>query len=139
MNFLQIIQATTWFLASNFSAGLQQVSHIITYPLFRCPAFFCKSPFYLVCIFITRIIDIKQKLLVIFGFSDVTGMASSSVSQEDFDNDFELTSRRSRIRTARARVGPPRTGDTASITFQSQLLLLYSTFLYCFIIFLLKL
>nr|XP_050857470.1 PRKC apoptosis WT1 regulator protein-like isoform X2 [Vespula vulgaris] len=51
-------------------------------------------------------------------FFDVTGMASSSVSQEDFDNDFELTSRRSRIRTARARVGPPRTGDTASITFQ---------------------
>ncbi|XP_043495928.1 PRKC apoptosis WT1 regulator protein-like isoform X4 [Polistes fuscatus] len=45
-------------------------------------------------------------------------MASSSVSQEDFDNDFELTSRRSRIRTARARVGPPRTGDTATITFQ---------------------
>ncbi|XP_014598163.1 PREDICTED: PRKC apoptosis WT1 regulator protein-like isoform X5 [Polistes canadensis] len=51
-------------------------------------------------------------------FFDVTGMASSSVSQEDFDNDFELTSRRSRIRTARARVGPPRTGDTATITFQ---------------------
>ncbi|XP_029675257.1 PRKC apoptosis WT1 regulator protein-like isoform X3 [Formica exsecta] len=45
-------------------------------------------------------------------------MASSSVSQEDFDNDFELTSRRSRIRTARARVGPPRTGDVSSISFQ---------------------
>ncbi|XP_014483906.1 PREDICTED: PRKC apoptosis WT1 regulator protein-like isoform X3 [Dinoponera quadriceps] len=51
-------------------------------------------------------------------FFDVTGMASSSVSQEDFDNDFELTSRRSRIRTARARVGPPRTGDVSSISFQ---------------------
>ncbi|XP_032670500.1 PRKC apoptosis WT1 regulator protein-like isoform X5 [Odontomachus brunneus] len=51
-------------------------------------------------------------------FFDVTGMASSSVSQEDFDNDFELTSRRSRIRTARARVGPPRTGDASSISFQ---------------------
>ncbi|XP_026667293.1 PRKC apoptosis WT1 regulator protein-like isoform X5 [Ceratina calcarata] len=45
-------------------------------------------------------------------------MASSSVSQEDFDNDFELTSRRSRIRTARARVNPPRTGDSAAINFQ---------------------
>ncbi|CAL7949517.1 unnamed protein product [Xylocopa violacea] len=45
-------------------------------------------------------------------------MASSSVSQEDFDNDFELTSRRSRIRTARARVAPPRTGDSSSINFQ---------------------
>lgn len=45
-------------------------------------------------------------------------MASSSVSQEDFDNDFELTSRRSRIRTARARVGPTRTGDVSSISFQ---------------------
>ncbi|XP_025156570.1 PRKC apoptosis WT1 regulator protein isoform X6 [Harpegnathos saltator] len=51
-------------------------------------------------------------------FFDVTGMASSSVSQEDFENDFELTSRRSRIRTARARVGPPRTGDASSISFQ---------------------
>ncbi|KAG7202970.1 hypothetical protein KM043_010107 [Ampulex compressa] len=51
-------------------------------------------------------------------FFDVTGMASSSVSQEDFDNDFEFTSRRSRIRTARTRVGPPRTGDASSITFQ---------------------
>ncbi|RLU15252.1 hypothetical protein DMN91_012246 [Ooceraea biroi] len=50
--------------------------------------------------------------------NDVVGMASSSVSQEDFDNDFELTSRRSRIRTARARVGPPRTGDASSISFQ---------------------
>ncbi|XP_078036180.1 uncharacterized protein LOC144469601 isoform X2 [Augochlora pura] len=50
--------------------------------------------------------------------SDITGMASSSVSQEDFDNDYELTSRRSRIRTARARVGPPRAGDTSSINFQ---------------------
>ncbi|XP_076374766.1 uncharacterized protein LOC117220637 isoform X5 [Megalopta genalis] len=51
-------------------------------------------------------------------FFDITGMASSSVSQEDFDNDYELTSRRSRIRTARARVGPPRAGDTSSINFQ---------------------
>ncbi|XP_072759781.1 uncharacterized protein [Anoplolepis gracilipes] len=51
-------------------------------------------------------------------FFDIAGMASSSVSQEDFDNDFELTSRRSRIRTARARVGPPRTGDMSSISFQ---------------------
>ncbi|KAL0120544.1 hypothetical protein PUN28_008333 [Cardiocondyla obscurior] len=50
--------------------------------------------------------------------SDITGMASSSVSQEDFDNDFELTSRRSRIRTARARVGPARTVDASSISFQ---------------------
>ena len=30
-------------------------------------------------------------------------MASSSVSQDDIDNDFEKNSRRSRIRTARAR------------------------------------
>ncbi|CAK9822555.1 PRKC apoptosis WT1 regulator protein [Anthophora retusa] len=45
-------------------------------------------------------------------------MASSSVSQEDFDNDFELTSRRSRIRTARARVVPPRAGDSSSINYQ---------------------
>ena len=38
-------------------------------------------------------------------------MASSSVSQEDLENDFELTSRRSRIRTARARtVNPSRMG-----------------------------
>ncbi|KAL0120539.1 hypothetical protein PUN28_008333 [Cardiocondyla obscurior] len=51
-------------------------------------------------------------------FFDITGMASSSVSQEDFDNDFELTSRRSRIRTARARVGPARTVDASSISFQ---------------------
>ncbi|XP_060826988.1 PRKC apoptosis WT1 regulator protein-like isoform X4 [Bombus pascuorum] len=51
-------------------------------------------------------------------FFDITGMASSSVSQEDFDNDFELTSRRSRIRTARARVVPPRAGDSSSINFQ---------------------
>ncbi|XP_025988365.1 PRKC apoptosis WT1 regulator protein isoform X3 [Solenopsis invicta] len=51
-------------------------------------------------------------------FFDITGMASSSVSQEDFENDFELTSRRSRIRTARARVGPARTGDVSSISFQ---------------------
>ena len=35
-------------------------------------------------------------------------MASSSVSQEDLENDFELSSRRTRIRTARARtVNPP--------------------------------
>ncbi|XP_074099719.1 uncharacterized protein LOC141527887 isoform X3 [Cotesia typhae] len=40
-------------------------------------------------------------------FFDITGMASSSVSQEDFDNDYELTSRRPRIRTARARAIPP--------------------------------
>ncbi|XP_015584924.1 PRKC apoptosis WT1 regulator protein isoform X6 [Cephus cinctus] len=51
-------------------------------------------------------------------FFDIAGMASSSVSQEDFDNDFELTSRRSRIRTARARVVPPRAGDVSSINFQ---------------------
>ncbi|XP_076284406.1 uncharacterized protein LOC143210948 isoform X6 [Lasioglossum baleicum] len=51
-------------------------------------------------------------------FFDITGMASSSVSQEDFDNDYELSSRRSRIRTARARIGPPRAGDTSSINFQ---------------------
>ena len=30
-------------------------------------------------------------------------MASSSVSQDDIDNDFEKNNRRSRIRTARAR------------------------------------
>ncbi|MPC49516.1 hypothetical protein E2C01_043319 [Portunus trituberculatus] len=35
-------------------------------------------------------------------------MASSSVSQEDVDLDFETSSRRSRIRTARARnINPP--------------------------------
>ncbi|XP_015440183.1 PREDICTED: PRKC apoptosis WT1 regulator protein-like isoform X1 [Dufourea novaeangliae] len=51
-------------------------------------------------------------------FFDITGMASSSVSQEDFDIDFQLTSRRSRIRTARARIGPPRITDTSSINFQ---------------------
>ncbi|XP_076665837.1 uncharacterized protein LOC143367657 isoform X2 [Andrena cerasifolii] len=51
-------------------------------------------------------------------FFDIPSMASSSVSQEDFDNDFELTSRRSRIRNARARVGLPRTGDASSINFQ---------------------
>ncbi|KAF7993838.1 hypothetical protein HCN44_011107 [Aphidius gifuensis] len=52
-------------------------------------------------------------------FYDITGMASSSVSQEDFDNDFELNSRRSRIRTARARIIPPRTGDNiTAINFQ---------------------
>ncbi|XP_034946518.1 PRKC apoptosis WT1 regulator protein-like isoform X2 [Chelonus insularis] len=45
-------------------------------------------------------------------------MASSSVSQEDFDNDYELTSRRPRIRTARARVAPPRSGDIGTINFQ---------------------
>ncbi|XP_076638122.1 uncharacterized protein LOC143350139 isoform X3 [Colletes latitarsis] len=53
-------------------------------------------------------------------FFDITGMASSSVSQEDFDNDFELSSRRSRIRMARARIGPPRTGDGSSIGFQKE-------------------
>ena len=62
--------------------------------------------------------QIRFNQVVLF-FSDITGMASSSVSQEDFDNDFELTSRRSRIRTARARVVPPRTGDSSSINFQS--------------------
>ncbi|XP_063244452.1 PRKC apoptosis WT1 regulator protein-like isoform X2 [Bacillus rossius redtenbacheri] len=36
-------------------------------------------------------------------------MASSSVSQEDLENDFELNSRRSRIRTARARTVNPQT------------------------------
>ncbi|XP_034233864.1 PRKC apoptosis WT1 regulator protein-like isoform X2 [Thrips palmi] len=36
-------------------------------------------------------------------------MASSSVSQEDVENDFELSSRRSRIRTARARTVNPTT------------------------------
>ncbi|XP_050589827.1 PRKC apoptosis WT1 regulator protein-like isoform X2 [Bombus affinis] len=56
--------------------------------------------------------------IVLVQHSDITGMASSSVSQEDFDNDFELTSRRSRIRTARARVVPPRAGDSSSINFQ---------------------
>lgn len=54
-------------------------------------------------------------------------MASSSVSQEDFDNDFELTSRRSRIRTARARVVPPRAGDSSSINFQS------NVYVHCFV------
>ncbi|XP_015117312.1 PRKC apoptosis WT1 regulator protein isoform X3 [Diachasma alloeum] len=51
-------------------------------------------------------------------FFDITGMASSSVSQEDFDNDFEFTTRRSRIRTARTRVGPQRAGDITTINFQ---------------------
>ena len=47
-------------------------------------------------------------------------MASSSVSQDDIDNDFEKNSRRSRIRTARARAhlrlesGGDRTGCAAS-------------------------
>ncbi|XP_012272347.1 PRKC apoptosis WT1 regulator protein isoform X2 [Orussus abietinus] len=50
--------------------------------------------------------------------SDVAGMASSSVSQEDFENDFELCFRRSKVRTARARVGPLRTGESSSIAFQ---------------------
>ncbi|XP_012272349.1 PRKC apoptosis WT1 regulator protein isoform X4 [Orussus abietinus] len=49
---------------------------------------------------------------------DVAGMASSSVSQEDFENDFELCFRRSKVRTARARVGPLRTGESSSIAFQ---------------------
>lgn len=47
-------------------------------------------------------------------------MASSSVSQEDFENDYELTSRRSKIRTARARINPSRSGDPSSITLQSK-------------------
>ncbi|XP_012267744.2 PRKC apoptosis WT1 regulator protein-like isoform X2 [Athalia rosae] len=51
-------------------------------------------------------------------FFDIAGMASSSVSQEDFENDFELTSRRSRIRTARARIVPPRTGDATLSNYQ---------------------
>ncbi|XP_063983258.1 PRKC apoptosis WT1 regulator protein-like isoform X3 [Diachasmimorpha longicaudata] len=51
-------------------------------------------------------------------FFDITGMASSSVSQEDFDNDFEFTTRRSRIRTVRTRVGPQRAGDITTINFQ---------------------
>ncbi|XP_011310346.1 PRKC apoptosis WT1 regulator protein isoform X3 [Fopius arisanus] len=51
-------------------------------------------------------------------FFDITGMASSSVSQEDFDNDFEFTTRRARIRTARTRVGPQRAGDITTINFQ---------------------
>lgn len=42
-------------------------------------------------------------------------MASSSVSQDDVEVDFEIVSRRSRIRTARARninpPPPPRTGE----------------------------
>ena len=47
-------------------------------------------------------------------------MASSSVSQDDIDNDFEKNSRRSRIRTARARAhlnresGGDRVGPTCS-------------------------
>ncbi|XP_011632624.1 PRKC apoptosis WT1 regulator protein-like isoform X4 [Pogonomyrmex barbatus] len=49
-------------------------------------------------------------------FFDITGMASSSVSQEDFENDFEYT-RRTKIRS-RPRVGPARTGDVSSISFQ---------------------
>lgn len=50
-------------------------------------------------------------------------MASSSVSQEDLENDFELTSRRSRIRTARARtVNPQRLGECDE----------FITFFFCF-------
>ena len=37
-------------------------------------------------------------------------MASSSVSQDDIDNDFEKNNRRSRIRTARARQINPSSG-----------------------------
>lgn len=80
--------------------------------LFKFFFFFC-TIFYL-----PRFYQIKFNFIISF-HSDITGMASSSVSQEDFDNDFELTSRRSRIRTARARVVPPRTGDSSSINFQS--------------------
>lgn len=42
-----------------------------------------------------------------FPFIYIVTMASSSVSQEDVENDFELSSRRSRIRTARARTVNP--------------------------------
>lgn len=51
-------------------------------------------------------------------------MASSSVSQEDLENDFHLSSRRSRIRTARARtVIPTRMGKYSSIVFYFFLLI----------------
>ena len=78
------------FLASKSCAGPPQISHTITHPFVQMSRY----------------------------FFDIPSMASSSVSQEDFDNDFELTSRRSRIRNARARVGLPRTGDASSINFQ---------------------
>ncbi|CAG0882184.1 unnamed protein product [Cyprideis torosa] len=45
-------------------------------------------------------------------------MASSSVSQEDIDNDFELSSRRSRVRAARAhKITPPagRFGESGAV------------------------
>lgn len=89
--------------------------------LFKCPGIFCKSPFLILFaqfFIITYHRQVKFNSATLFP-SDITGMASSSVSQEDFDNDFELTSRRSRIRTARARVVPPRAGDSSSINFQS--------------------
>ena len=38
-------------------------------------------------------------------------MASSSVSQEDVENDFEKLEKRSRIRTARARQINPQVGE----------------------------
>lgn len=93
--------------------------------LFRCPGIFCKSPLLMFLFFFSlhsfsiarHHCQTRFNHVVLFS-SDITGMASSSVSQEDFDNDFELTSRRSRIRTARARVVPPRT-DSCSINFQS--------------------
>lgn len=105
-----------------------------TYPLFRCPGIFCKDLFFFLShtlcttrTFLRRVVLFtfsrkRDEHAITCGFlrcSDITGMASSSVSQEDFENDFELTSRRSRIRTARARVGPARTGDVSSISFQS--------------------
>lgn len=72
---------------------------------------------YLCTIFylIGNIIQSGNGLIVIFFLlfsvcrvSSGSAMASSSVSQEDVENDFELSSRRSRIRTARARtVNPP--------------------------------
>jgi hypothetical protein len=47
-------------------------------------------------------------------------MASSSVSQDDIDNDFEKNNRRSRIRTARARqINPSGTvNQQKKITFK---------------------
>ena len=48
-------------------------------------------------------------------------MASSSVSQDDIDNDFEKNNRRSRIRTARARqINPSGTvNQNEKITFKN--------------------
>lgn len=90
-------------------------------PLFRCPGIFCKCPFLLFCLKLCNFqrASARAHHTRCYCYSDIPSMASSSVSQEDFDNDFELTSRRSRIRNARARVGLPRTGDASSINFQS--------------------